>query len=267
MLMWVLGALAGAAAMFGWQGQQLAAGTPRPDGQDVGEEPGVEGHIVRVAKRLMEPQGPSRLVYLNREGGVLTGGIDDAPANVSSVVSNSPKGTVTVPPFTASNTRWRAITGCIRKKFERFNVEIVESRPVGKDYLMVMMGGRPRDLGFEAKDGHNHSHATGLAPFNGLPIPRAVVFVFTRALRESTTATCETAGMEIAHAYGLDHARHCRDLMTYMRRCGTRSFLDKDLACGEHKDRPCLGGGERQNSYRQLMAVLGPASATSSSKP
>lgn len=265
LMMWTLGALAGAAGMLAWQARTQATGQPPEDAAS--DEPSVVGHTIRVARQLMEPSGPSRVVYLNREGGRLKGGPDDAAYNVSSVVGNSPVGSASVPPFSGSATRWRAITKCIRAKFAPFNVEVVESRPVNRDYLMVMMGGRPKDLGFVAKDGHAHSHSTGLAPFNGLSIPRAIVFVFTRALRESTTAVCETAGMEIAHAYGLDHARNCRDLMTYMRRCGKRTFLDKDIACGEHKDRPCQGGGATQNSYQRLLEVLGPAPATSSSKP
>lgn len=229
---------------------------PNPEAS---EAPPVEGRLVQVARQLMEPGGPSRVIYLNREGASVRGGPDDAAFNVSSVAANAPNNHATIPPFTGTSSRFSAIAKCIRQKFAPFNVSVVESRPVTGDYLMVLMGGTAQDLGFHAEDGHAHSHATGLAPFNGEAIPRAVVFVFTRTLKENLQSSCETAGMEIAHAYGLDHARHCRDLMTYMPRCGARAFLDRDLACGEQADRPCAHGAAVQNSYRRLLSVLGPA--------
>ncbi|MFT7626129.1 MAG: hypothetical protein ACI9WU_005322 [Myxococcota bacterium] len=61
--------------------------------------------------------------------------------------------------------------------------------------------------------------------------------VFAASLRNSVRSMCETASMEIAHAYGLDHSRHCRDFMTYKKRSGTRRFVDKDVACGERATR------------------------------
>jgi hypothetical protein len=212
---------------------------------------------VRVARRVLEPGKPSRVVYLNREGAELNAGPDDALFNVSSVVASAGGKSASIPAFAGTASRWSAIAKCIREKFAPFGVRVVERRPVDDDYMMAVLGGTPSDLGFKAKDGHGHAHAIGLAPFNGEPIPNAVVFVFTRTLRESVQDVCEAAGMEIAHAYGLDHARNCRDLMTYMPRCGARRFLDQDIPCGEHKERPCEGGAATQNSYRHLLRVLG----------
>ena len=102
---------------------------------------------------------------------------------------------------------------------------------------------------------------TGLAPFNGEPIEDAIVFVFSHALRRNVRKVCETAAMEIAHAYGLDHAIHCRDLMSYKRPCGRRRFLDEAIPCGEHHARPCKDGSPTQNSHRVLLEALGPAPA------
>ena len=44
--------------------------------------------------------------------------------------------------------------------------------------------------------------------------------------------------IEGASAYGLDHARNCKDIMTYMKPCGAKRFLDKDIPCGEHDGMP-----------------------------
>ena len=101
-------------------------------------------------------------------------------------------------------------------------------------------------------------HATGLAPFNSAPIPSAVAMVFTDALRSRVRESCEVAGQEIAHAYGLDHAFNCRDVMTYLkRRSKPRGFVDKDVACGEHKARKCADGKPTQNSFARLAGVVG----------
>ena len=253
----VLSAAAGAAVLVAAQdgllerllGPEQAPATTSP--------PSALGGMLS-AKPLEDLRGPSRVVYLNREGVLLRSGADDAALNISSVVANSPLDEAFVSPFAGSLTRWSAIAKCIRGKFEPFDIQVVEQRPIGQDYIMAVLGGTPEQLGFREKDGHVHSHSTGLAPFNGKNIPKAVVFIFTHALRESLKETCEAASMEIAHAYGLDHARHCKDLMTYMKPCGARSFLDKNIPCGEHEDRPCQGGTPTQNSYRQLMELLGP---------
>jgi hypothetical protein len=67
--------------------------------------------------------------------------------------------------------------------------------------------------------------------------------------------------MEVAHAYGLDHAMNCGEIMSYLRPCGRRRFLDEDLPCGEHDERKCDRSTEMtQNSYRRLMGLWGPAS-------
>ena len=258
LLLLLAGAALGGAAVLLLQRMELdgvadAHAAAAPDSE---VQPGVSS--VRVARRVLEPGKPSKIIYLNREGVELTGGPDDALFNVSSIVAGAPSGRASIPAFAGSAARWNAIAKCIRGKFAPFGVRVVERRPIDAEYMMVVLGGTPADLGYLPKDGHGHAHAIGLAPFNGEAIPNAVVFVFTRSLRESLQNSCEAAGMEIAHAYGLDHARNCRDLMTYVPRCGARRFLDQDIPCGEHKARPCEGGATTQNSYRHLLRLLGP---------
>ena len=196
----------------------------------------------------------AHLIYLNREGALLTAGRDESSFNQSSIVTNAELERFEIPEFRGSARRWDDIVECIRRHFEPYDVEIVEERPIDPGYVMVMMGGEVGEL---LASHSAHGHITGLAPFNGRPIENAVVLVFTRTLRESARRSCETAAMEIAHAYGLDHTRSCRDLMSYQRPCGRRRFYDEPAACGEHEDRPCMNGGEAQNSHAMLLEVLG----------
>lgn len=211
--------------------------------------------LVRIKSRIVPDSGSnaSRVIYLERNPITLTGGTDDAARGVSSVVASSKLEQVKLPGFKGSNASWDWIVTCVRKKFEPFDVEVTDRRPDTDDFLMVAVGGKASVLGRE------HHHAGGLAPFNSQAIPRAVVFAFSAALGNRKRETCEVIGMEVAHAYGLDHGYHCLDLMTYLPTCGVRRFQDKDVACGEKKQRPCANGKPTQNSYRHLLGVFGPA--------
>ena len=141
---------------------------------------------------------------------------------------------------------------CVASLFAPFNVTVTDRRPPDREeHVLVVVGGRPRDLG--VTDGH----VTGLAPFNGVVIARPVVFAFSAQLGNSVRQVCETIGMEVAHAYGLDHAYLCSDVMTYLRPCGAKRFVDKEVRCGEGKPRDCEGGKPTQSSYRRLLQVLG----------
>jgi hypothetical protein len=213
-------------------------------------------NFIALPASLTNPSQAMKTIYLNREGAVLRPGQDDASKNRSSIVAHLSTGRpVRIPAFSGSAARWRAIAKCIRKQFSSFDVNIVEQRPVDDDnYLMAVFGGHAGLVGKRPSKGR---HTTGLSPFTGKPVRRAVVLVFSKTLRNSVRNTCETAGMEIGHAYGLDHGYHCRDLMTYLGRCGSRIFLDKDLHCGEHQRRVCFGGEPRQNSHKWLARTLG----------
>jgi len=253
-----LSVVAGGLAWERW-GAQLS-GLDREAGQDVGI------YVpFRLPRRAESPE-PTRLIYLNREGARLTPGMDDARINRSSIVQGAELTSADVPAFAGTTRRWNQIVACVRDRFSRYNVRVVDQRPVNDDYVMAMVGGRSELLSGGALEsdpshqGHAHSVPTGLAPFNGQPIDDAVVFVFSRKLREHARRTCETIAMEVAHAYGLDHSRHCGEIMSYLRPCGRRSFMDRELACGELQDAPCdQSDATTQNSHRRLLELLGPA--------
>lgn len=253
----LFGILAGAVLFAGISHQRGMWTLPDNPVEDYVTDAGLPASIM-VAADLFGPPKPNKVVYLNREGVLLRSGADDATLNMSSIVANSGRASAFIPPFSGSPRRWNQITACIREKFKPFDVKIVEQRPLDGDFVMAVLGGTPKDLGLTKKS-DQHFHATGLAPFNGEVVPNAVVLVFTRSLRHAVRSVCETAAMEIAHAYGLDHSRHCKDLMTYMKPCGKKRFTDRDVVCGEHANRDCHGDKPTQNAYRYMMTLLGPA--------
>jgi hypothetical protein len=212
---------------------------------------------------------PSRIIYLNREGAALRAGADDAKLNHSSIVKNSGRGAVDIPPFAGTPKAWDTFVQCTREKFAPFAVSIVDRRPIEGSYIMAVVGGKAQELGLEESHaaGEDHDHeVTGLAPFNGKSIANAVVLIFAHSLREDPRRMCETGAMEIAHAYGLDHSRSCKELMSYMTPCGPRSFTNADLACGEHADRACEGGRPTQNSYVRLLEAIGSPSTNQAAR-
>jgi hypothetical protein len=205
--------------------------------------------LVRVLRREGRP---SRIIFLDGRALTLSAGDDDAPALRSSIVGHQGRATTTVPGWQGGAARWQAVVACVQALYAPFDVVVTDRVPTSDDYLRVVVGGRPGDIGASRR-------FTGLAPFNGGVIPRAVVFAFAATVDHDPQRVCEIIGMETAHAYGLDHERDCRDLMTYLPACGPKRFVDAAVPCGEDKRRPCEGGAATQNSFRQLRAVLGPA--------
>lgn len=237
-------------------GGASASGVGGPGGRSLGD-------YLRLPALLS--QEPSRIIYLNREGAHLVPGDEFAARNSSTIVRRAGVGIAEVPAFSGSQRTWRRIVSCVQRKFAPFDVVVTDRRPVRTDnFVMAVFGGTARLLGRSRKAAKGTG---GLAPFNGESIPHATAFVFTSTLRNDVRQICETAAMEIAHTYGLDHAYYCKDIMTYRPRCGTRTFTDKDVRCGESKPRPCAGERKTQNAYQQLGTLLGFRKSRPGSKP
>jgi hypothetical protein len=263
------------------------------------------GEVVRIIKR--EPKAPARIIFLERKPIEILPGTDDSAKNTSSVLENvrvkaaphthsnsdghdhvhtsaattAPKSTdpagvkktgeatrvVTEGPAKLSGWKgtdkgWKQVVTCVQKLFEPFDVKVVDSRPTtGEDFVLVAVGGKPAEIGVTDK------RVGGLAPFNGGVIGKPVVYAFASALNNDVKVTCDTIGMEVAHAYGLDHGYLCNDVMTYLKPCGTKKFVDKDVRCGELEARDCEGGEPTQNSFRRLLQVLGPTKAPPPAPP
>ncbi len=208
-----------------------------------------------VAQRLDGPPPVSRIIFLDPRPRTLVAGTDDAAAGSSSVIAHQGDAPRTVPGWKGSAKAWRELLACVREQFAPFDVEVTDQPPASREHVLVAVGGRPKDIG--VKDGQ----VAGLAPFNSELIPRAVVFAFAATQRHQPRGVCETIAMEVAHAYGLDHAYLCSDVMSYLKPCGKRRFVDKDVACGEKRPRRCADGAATQNSHRRLLTALGPRRA------
>lgn len=206
--------------------------------------------FVRIAHRL--DSSPSKTIYLERHSVDLRPGEDDASQGVSSVLASGNAKPTKSKAFSGGDAKWKSLVACIQRQFAAFDVVVTDQRPSDSNYIMVVVGGTPTDIGLKEQE-----HVSGLAPFNGSVIPRAVVFGFSAALHNDVEQTCETIAMEVGHAYGLDHEYLCKDVMTYLSGCGKKSFVDADAPCGEAKKRKCEGGAATQNSVRHLSDVLG----------
>lgn len=205
--------------------------------------------FVRIAHRIEHK--PSHTLFLERRPIELKPGDDDAPAGLSSILASAKRQPIRTRGWTGGDARWRELVACVTKQFAPFAVAVTDQRPAGDDFLMVVVGGKPSDVGLADKD------ITGLSPFNGDVIPRSVVFAFSATTANDVQQTCETIAMEVGHSYGLDHEYLCKDVMTYLRGCGAKHFVDATAPCGEAKKRACETGGTTQNSYRHLVDVLG----------
>ncbi len=219
--------------------------------------------VERIMK--VQPGATARVIYLARRPIELRPGHDDSARGISSVLA-SVRAKATKPPVPAdapvklpgwkgTDKGWQQVMACVRTLFAPFDVVITDAPPTIDNYVLVAVGGKPAELGVKDR------RVGGLAPFNGRVIAKPVVFAFSAALGNDVRSVCETIGMEVAHAYGLDHGYSCHDIMTYLPRCGARTFTDKDVGCGETKLRNCEGGEPTQNSYRRLLQVLGARAA------
>ncbi len=81
-----------------------------------------------------------KVIYLNREGALLTHGLDDSSKNIASLVPQE-LGTLSFPAYSGAPSRWRALLKCVQQKFAAFDVRVVAQRPVEPGYIMVMVGG------------------------------------------------------------------------------------------------------------------------------
>lgn len=205
--------------------------------------------FVRIARRLEHK--PSHTIYMERDPVDLKPGDDDAAAGMSSIVASGINKPVRTRGWTGGDTRWKQLMACVDKQFAPFAVTVTDRRPTTDDFIMVVVGGKPSDVGIKDKE------VAGLSPFNGAVIPRSVVFAFAGATSNNVETNCETIAMEVGHSYGLDHEYLCKDVMTYLRGCGAKRFVNETAPCGEAKKRNCETGGTTQNSFAHLISVLG----------
>ena len=193
------------------------------------------------------PSSAARLLYLNRRGGTYSPGYNNSSANRSSIV----RGTVTLPPYSRSDSEWQRVVQLVKEEFAPYNIAITEEDPGATAHIEMVVSGHPSMIGAPG-------FAAGIAPFDcGRITDRAIGFAFDRML-QGVEDQARVIIHEAGHTLGLDHSYHCPDVMTYLFNCSVRKrFVNQSVTCGESAPRGCQCGGS-QNSADHLMRVLGP---------
>jgi hypothetical protein len=157
---------------------------------------------------------------LNRGGGrVLAGDYDDARHWVSHTVQTTGRSEATIPAFEGTDAEWRAVLSCVRSEYRGLPVDFVEKPPTLGEYLLVMVGGLPAELGQVRLWGWS---STGMRAV----VPNGVGFVFSAAHRakDRTIALCETLTHEVGHMLGVAHSTDCDDVMSLNPGCKDRDY-------------------------------------------
>jgi hypothetical protein len=149
------------------------------------------GDFVQIAKG--RTRAASKTIFLERRPTTISPGIDDAARGVSSLLRKPAK----LPGWKRSDAQWSQLVACVRDAFGSLDVVVTDERPLHRDYVLVVVGGEPRDIGMPGK------RLGGVAPYTGDVIPTPVVFAFQQDVR----AVCETVAKEVAHTYGRDGVR------------------------------------------------------------
>ena len=199
----------------------------------------------------------SRIIYINRNGGMLYPGVNDSRSQISSIVSQP----TMVQGWAAEPAVWAEVMACMTQVWARFDVTVTDVDPgTHESHIEVMCGDLPTTIGLSGNYG-------GVSPMRvdcGV-VENAIVFAFPAKLGYNARRVCEVMSQEIGHAYGLDHELEPADPMTYMAYAGERTFQDHAAACGESKARSCGIGGQvcsaDQNTVQMLLSRLGSAGA------
>ena len=197
-----------------------------------------------------------RVIFVNRNGGTYYpgNGYDNSSANQSSLVSQ----VVTMPAYTRTDADWAQLMMLTRQTYAPYNVTVTDVDPGAAPHVEVVVSGNPSMIG-------QPSTAAGISPLTPdcSVIERAVVFAFDQLL-QGPDDQARVVTHEAGHAFGLDHAFYCPDLMSYLFDCAwPKHFIDATVACGEYQARACNCGGE-QDTVQHLFSVLGQNDGTTS---
>ncbi len=188
------------------------------------------------------------IIYMNKNGGTFTPGNNDSRTNRSSI----PNQTSTIAPWNVTDAAWQQVMTCVKAQFAPFDVEVTDVDPGQVPHIESVVAGNPQDVGMQQGVG-------GVSPFTSdcSTIPNSIVFTFAEVFGNDYQTVCEVVAQEVSHSFGLDHEYLCSDPMTYLTGCGSKSFQNMDVPCGEYSARTCACGQSTQNSVAMLSARIG----------
>ncbi len=216
--------------------------------------------VVPAAARAQAPPPPApagaapKLVYLNFSDGTETltfGADDDAATNVSATGAAAPYPEFRWPGITTGVVSRaelvRRVALRVHQFFLPFNVLVTTARPSAGPYVMVLIGGHPRDIGVSLT-------VAGLAFMDcGNGVPSDIVFAFPEMLRGSEHGLAVTIAQEAAHAFGLEHTSNRADIMYPTVVPEQALFPDEESPILDER----LCGFATQNSHQRLLAMVG----------
>ena len=162
-----------------------------------------------------------------------------------------------LPEFSHGQAVFDQVVECVSQVYAPFNVRVVDTEPPPTtNYHMAIIAGTPQDVGLPAGVGGIGS------VFCNNPLTNRISFNFD-IWGADVDMICQVIAQESAHTFGLGHAFHCSDPMTYLTiagmRCGRTFFRDRNFECGEFTagSPQCSCSGPAQNSHRALLGALG----------
>ncbi|RMG98636.1 MAG: PEP-CTERM sorting domain-containing protein [Deltaproteobacteria bacterium] len=196
------------------------------------------------------------VIFVNFDGANLQSGWDNSKTNTTQISQLAG-------PFAAygQGSKREATMQAVRDDWAPFNVIVTDTRPASGDYTMNMTGPtNPFGGG-----------VLGIAPLdcNDSQTHNNITFAFHSANDQFSASTqATTIGQEVAHSYGLEHVDEPGDIMNPYNAGGNPSFTDQciqivsnqGIVCGSQHAAQC-GSSNMQNSYRELLALFGPAQA------
>jgi MYXO-CTERM domain-containing protein len=215
------------------------------------------GQGVRIVDWADTPaHGPavSRIIYLNR----CIGGCNIA-SGPNNAISNSwpttPPGGAVLSEFQHGEQVWQDVMNCVRETYAPYNVTITDVDPGGVPHHEAIVAGT------NVENGDDMMVLGRAAGVGCNPVNNVMSMNYANSHPPDGQYICETVAQESAHTWGLDHAYHCSDPMTYLPNCGgsgRKFFRNKNFPCGEFSERECgYCGGPTQNSHLRLFGMFG----------
>lgn len=214
----------------------------------------------------------SNVVYLNRcIGGCTITKVADGQTDSRQNWSETVDADITFPEFAVSAEDWAAVKACVQNGFGAYDIVVTDVDPGTASHHETIISGLAGDIGLPESVLGISRLSPVCAPYdNSISFAFAMHPAISRPSGLDVGELCTTIVHEVGHAYGMEHAYFCQDVMTYIAdECGEQKFFrDELMQCGEgfgsqDQDpsddiRPCTCGGSLQNTHLKMSQVFPP---------